>query len=423
MDPSRPRVTTPAPDSPATPAAPPGHAAAATPANQPTADPPTAADSSTGPIPAGDVTAGPAPPVADIRVAVRRLLATAEQRGLLGTGVVAVACSGGADSLALAAAVGHEGRHRGLTVHGLVVDHGLQAGSAEVAARAAGQLRALGYPLVDVLTPEVAGPGGPEAAARRARYEALRSARPSDSLVFLGHTLDDQAETVLLGLGRGSGPRSMSGMRPLDPPWARPLLGVTRSTTRQACAALGLDPWSDPHNTDPRFTRVRLRNEVLPLLEDVLQGGVAAALGRTAAQLAEDGAALDELAAAALDRADPRESGGEPAHSVGPGRDIGVKPPTRDAQPADTTDWVGEVRAELLVTPFDAVHPAIRRRALRRWLLDGGVPALSDLQLRSVDALVGNWRGQGPVTLRFGLVVVRSHGRLQLKLAKRTEGK
>ncbi|WP_424183971.1 tRNA lysidine(34) synthetase TilS [Actinokineospora sp. G85] len=296
----------------------------------------------------------PHPAVAETRVAVRRLFGDRDQD-------VCVAVSGGADSLALAAAARHECDR----VEGLVVDHGLQAGSAEVAARAAEQLDGLGFDAVRVLTVVVDGPGGPEAAARRARHTALRSAA-GDRLVLLGHTRDDQAETVLLGLGRGSGPRSIAGMRPLDPPWARPLLGVARATTRQACAALGLTPWDDPHNTDPRYTRVRLRGEVLPLLEDVLQGGVAAALARTAAQLQDDLAALDQLAE-------------------------GLEP----------------VPATLATVPA-----ALRRRALRRWLAGCGVSGLTDAHLRSVEELVTRWRGQGGVALPGGLVARRAHGRL-----------
>ncbi|WP_460867234.1 tRNA lysidine(34) synthetase TilS, partial [Rhodococcus aerolatus] len=209
-----------------------------------------------------------------------------------GPGPVAVACSGGADSLALtAAAVAEAG-----PVTALVVDHALQPGSAAVADRAAATARTMGCAQARVLTVAVTGPGGPEAAARRARRAALRGA--ADGPVLLGHTLDDQAETVLLGLGRGSGARSLAGMRAWDPPWGRPLLGVRRADTAAACAELGLDPWHDPHNDDPAFTRVRLRHEVLPLLEEVLAGGVAAALARTAAQLREADAALDAVAAA-----------------------------------------------------------------------------------------------------------------------------
>lgn len=307
----------------------------------------------------------PDPAVSAVRSAVRHFLATAGKH--VTCGEIAVAVSGGADSLALAAATAHVARRSGLRVHGLVVDHGLQDGSPLIAERAADQCRELGL-TARVLTVRVEGPGGPEAAARRARYAALR---PSVGLVLLGHTRDDQAETVLLGLGRGSGPRSIAGMRPLDPPWGRPLLGVSRATTTTACAALGLEPWSDPHNADPAFTRVRLRTEVLPLLEDVLQGGVGAALARTAAQLREDCDALDGLAEAFA--GDPRD-----------------------------------------VADLEALPAALRRRVIRRWLLAAGVPELSDSQVRAVDALVGDWRGQGGVWLPGGLVARRAHGRLSV---------
>jgi tRNA(Ile)-lysidine synthase len=295
-----------------------------------------------------------------VRKAVRQLL----DQGLLGARQVAVAVSGGADSLALAAAVPPE-----LERHGLIVDHHLQAGSSEIAAQAAKQLHGMDFDEVRVLSVDVGTSGGPEAAARKARYRALREAAPG-MLVLLGHTRDDQAETVLLGLGRGSGPRSIAGMRPLDPPWGRPLLGVPRTATVAACAELGLTPWTDPHNADPAFVRVRLRHEVLPLLEDVLQGGVAPALARTAAQLREDAEALDLLAA---------------------------RIPISD---------------ELDVALLAGEPPALRRRVLRRWLLASGVLELTDAHLRAVDALIGEWRGQGGVWLPGGLEVSRARGRL-----------
>jgi tRNA(Ile)-lysidine synthase len=215
---------------------------------------------------------------------------------LLQSGELCVAVSGGADSLALAEACAYFGHNRGIRVQALIVDHGLQEGSSDVARQAATDALSLGVTQVQVIRVKVDGSGGPEAAARKARYTALSEAAPQDALVMLGHTRDDQAETVLLGLGRGSGPRSIAGMRSLDSQWARPLLEVSRADTREACAALGIRPWDDPHNVDPKFTRVRLRREVLPLLEEVLSGGVAEALARTAVQLREDCEALDTLA-------------------------------------------------------------------------------------------------------------------------------
>lgn len=266
-----------------------------------------------------------------------------------------VALSGGADSLALTAVAA---KLKPTTA--LVVDHQLQPDSATVAATARDQALTLGCVGAQVIRVDVGTEGGPEGAARAARYRALDDARDG-APVLLGHTLDDQAETVLLGFGRGSGPRSIAGMRPSDPPWCRPLLEVRRSVTRQACAELGVTPWQDPHNTDPRFTRVRLRTEVLPLLEDVLGGGVAEALARTAAALRADTDALDELARQALIEA---------------GVDAGL----------DTSRLAG-------------LPEAIRLRVIRGWLLAGGASGLTAKHIRGVDTLVMAWRGQGGVAV------------------------
>lgn len=318
--------------------------------------------------------------VGAVRRAVRNFLREPGVASHLVADEVYVAVSGGADSLALTDAAVQAGQRAGLRVTALVVDHGLQDGSAQVAATAAEQARALGADDARVLAVDVSGPGGPEAAARLARYAALRAAVPTpEALVLLGHTRDDQAETVLLGLGRGSGPRSIAGMRPLDPPWGRPLLDVPRTGTREACRALGVQPWSDPHNADPRFRRVRLRCEVLPLLEDVLGGGVAGALARTATQLREDADVLDALADDLLGRAE-----------TGADLDVGVLSPA----PA-----------------------AIRRRVLRRWLLGSGVRELTDAHLRSVDSLIGVWRGQGEVRLPGDFAAHRTHAKLWLAAA------
>jgi tRNA(Ile)-lysidine synthase len=357
--------------------------------------------------------AGPAPAVAAVRVAVRRLLAEVRPAGVL------VACSGGADSVALAAATAFEAPRLGLGAGLVTVDHGLQDGSAGRAAAVARLGRRLGLEPVLVVRAEVGTAGGPEAAARTARYAALTAALESvretpaqaaDSrtgpAVLLGHTLDDQAETVLLGLGRGSGPRSVAGMRPVDGGWLRPLLGVRRAQTRAACAAEDLPVWDDPHNADPRFTRVRLRAEVLPLLEDVLAGGAAEALARTAELLRDDLDALDALAATVA------------AATVTPAAPPPAAPPEGPASTvpprAGATGGGGGGG-----TTVDAValadHPAaIRTRVLRDWLRAAGVPALTAAQLRAVDALVAGWHGQGPVALPSGLAAWRASGRLHV---------
>lgn len=270
-----------------------------------------------------------------------------------------VALSGGPDSLALTAVAAAM-----LPTSALIVDHGLQPGSAEVANTARTQALGLGCVEANILRVEVSGDGGPEAAARTARYRALDAAR-SDRPVLLAHTLDDQAETVLLGLGRGSGARSIAGMRPHDPPWCRPLLGVRRSVTHAVCAELELTAWQDPHNTDRRFTRTRLREEVLPLLEDVLGGGVAEALGRTATALREDTDVIDALIAQAMTTSMDDD-----------GLDTGV--------------------LTQLPTP-------VRRGVIRSWLLAGGAMRLTDKQIRGVDTLVTAWRGQGGVAVGSAL--------------------
>jgi tRNA(Ile)-lysidine synthase len=313
--------------------------------------------------------AGPPRAVAVLRHAVREGLRSSPQP-------VLVACSGGADSVALAAALAFEARDAGVPVGGVTVDHGLQPGSAERAENTAALLRKLGLDPVVALRVEVGADGGPEAAARSARYEALSAAaQEHEARVALGHTLDDQAETVLLGLGRGSGPRSVAGMVERRGIWWRPLLGVRRATAREACADQGLPVWDDPWNSDPAYTRVRLRQEVLPLLEDVLGGGVAPALARTAALLREDLDALDALAG----------------------------------------DTRADQEAELPVGEVAGLPPALRRRVLRLWLRAGGVPDLQAVHLGAVDALVARWRGQGRVDLPGGGGVVRTSGRLVLQ--------
>ena len=248
------------------------------------------------------------PSVATVRVAVRRTLAAlvAEQPGrpLPPDAAVLVACSGGPDSLALLSATIFEGHKLGLRVIGVTVDHGLQEESAAHAEHVVAQMAELGADETATARVEVQGGGrGPEAAAREARYAVL------DQLVqhfgaigvLLGHTLDDQAETVLLGLARGSGGRSLAGMRRGFDHYRRPLLDVTRTDTVTACQVEGIEYWNDPHNIDPAYARVRVRRKVLPVLEDELGPGVAGALARTADQLRADMELLDQLAQEAYD--------------------------------------------------------------------------------------------------------------------------
>jgi tRNA(Ile)-lysidine synthase len=330
---------------------------------------------------------GPPPATAAVRVAVRRALAGV-------TGPVAAAVSGGADSLALAAALAFERSG----ADALVVDHGLQAGSAVVAERAAEQCRALGL-RASVLTPPSVidgtlpaperpsraascrersvdhggqrgqrgqrGEGGPEARARAARYALLDT---YDGIVLLGHTRDDQAETVLLGLARGSGARSLAGMPAQRGRFRRPLLGLDRATTRRACAEAGLTPWEDPHNADPAYARVRVRATALPALEAALGPGVAGALARSADQLREDADALDALT------------------------------PDLPDQPSC---------ADLAV-----LLPALRARALKRWAERVSGRAVTTAHVDALRALVDDWHGQGPVALPGAVLVRRTSSSL-----------
>ncbi|MFY1680037.1 tRNA lysidine(34) synthetase TilS [Micromonospora sp. WMMD730] len=326
--------------------------------------------------------------MAAVRVAVRRALA-----GLPPAGPVLVACSGGADSLALAAATAFVASRLGRPAGLVTVDHGLQAGSAERAAAVAGWAGRVGFDPVEAVPVTVAGrPGGPEAAARQARYQALTAAarRHGAVAVLLGHTRDDQAETVLLALARGAGPRGLAGMparRELaGVPLLRPLLDVTRAQTRDACGALGLTPWQDPHNTDPSYARARVRADALPALVAALGDGVVDNLARTARMLAADTAALDDLAAAALGAPQSRPDG---------------SPGVRDG-------------GGLSVPALAGLPGAVRGRVLHAWARELGAPpgALSHRHVDALDALVTAWRGQGPTALPGGVRVGRRDGRL-----------
>lgn len=297
------------------------------------------------------------------------------------------AVSGGGDSLALAAALAAEAGTREVTAGAIIVDHQLQEESAEVALLAAQQCADLGLAPVAVTTAEVLpGREGLEAAARQARYAVLAEtaaamgAEHPAHLVLLGHTRDDQAEQVLLGLARGSGARSLAGMPVLTvrdgTPFVRPLLHLPREVTQTACREWGLIPWADPMNEDPSFARVRARS-VLTDLEGALGPGIAEALTRSADLLRDDADLLDELAAQA----------------------------TPDAGPEG-----------IAVADLSGLAPALRSRVWRRLLVDAGaaVGSLTAAHVAACDALVTDWRGQGPAHLPGDLRVHRADGRVRI---------
>ena len=314
------------------------------------------------------------PAIADLRRAVRDTLPA--------DGLVLVALSGGPDSLALAAATAFEAPRAGVRAGAIVVDHGLQDASAAVAERAAEQASALDLDPVRITRVDVTASGhGPEAAARAARYTALDAAAAElgAAVVLLGHTLDDQAETVLLGLARGAGATSLRGMAARSGLYARPLLGIRRATTVQACADAGLEPWDDPHNTDPAYTRVRVRQTVLPLLERELGPGVAESLARTGEQLREDTDALDHLA----------------------------------DEVAEELTELEEAGVSLGVNALAANPAALRQRLIRLVVASEFHVSLSRSQTLAIARLVTHWHGQGAVDLP-GFTAQRHGSRIHL---------
>lgn len=319
------------------------------------------------------------PAMADIRRAVRESLQDLTEGDL-----VLVALSGGPDSLALAAGTAFEAPRAGLRAGAIVIDHGLQADSAEVAERAAEQARSLGLEPVLVRRVQVGDAGGPEAAARQARYAELMRVRRETgaAAILLGHTLDDQAETVLLGLARGSGAESLWGMHPVIGPMRRPLLQIRRATTHASCDDQGLEPWSDPHNSDDRYTRVRIRERVLPILDEELGGGVALALTRTADQLREDAEALAHFA---------------------------------QEQIFDLVEHA-EAGLSLEAEALRANPPALRQRIIRLAVQSEFHVSLTRAQTLEVSRLVTDWHGQGPIDLP-GLKVHRKGRRIYFTAA------
>jgi tRNA(Ile)-lysidine synthase len=234
------------------------------------------------------------PSQGQLRLAVRTTLTSHTKPGQK----LLVAVSGGADSLALAAACEFEAKKLGLKIAAAVIDHSLQKNSDKVAAQTAKTLADLGFEEVVVKKVSVGKAGGPEAAARSARYTALETIRQQtkSNYVVLGHTSSDQAETVLLGLVRGSGSKSLSGMSEKTGVLLRPLLVVDRATTEAFCKDSGIKYWSDPQNQDKKYLRVLIRKHVLPFLEKQLGGSVADSLVRTADQLREDNTYLESQA-------------------------------------------------------------------------------------------------------------------------------
>ena len=313
-------------------------------------------------------------PLYQIRLAVR-----SELEDIAAGDSVLVAASGGADSSALAAALLLECKTKSIKVIALIIDHGLQKNSADVTHETKRTLTKIGYENIEIRRVSVEITDGLEASARRARYQALNDVANSHNAVavFLGHTKDDQAETVLLGLSRGSGSRSLSGMAARVDRYRRPLLSITRAQTEAACEEAGIKFWQDPHNQSMEFTRVRVREVVLPTMEKEIGPGISDALARSAKLLRDDADALDYLSDEIFSKLDP---------------------------------------ASLEISKLESQPRAIRTRILRKAIYLAGAPqgSLSAEHIEPVEALITAWKGQGPISLPGGVTVARISGRLSL---------
>ncbi len=313
-------------------------------------------------------------PLYQIRLAVR-----SELEDIDAGDSVLVAASGGADSSALAVALLQECKAKSIKVIALIIDHGLQKNSADVTHETKRTLTKIGYENIEIRRVTVEVTDGLEASARRARYQALNDvANAHDAVaIFLGHTRDDQAETVLLGLARGSGSRSLSGMASRVDRYRRPLLAITRAQTEAACEEAGIKFWQDPHNQSMEFTRVRVREVVLPTMEKEIGPGISDALARSAKLLRDDADALDYLSDEIFSKLEP---------------------------------------ASLDISKLESQPRAIRTRILRRAIYLAGAPqgSLSAEHIEPVEALITAWKGQGPISLPGGVTVARISGRLSL---------
>ena len=314
------------------------------------------------------------PATVAIRSAVRECLSSCSAGD-----TVLVAVSGGADSLALAAALIPESKNLLVNLVGVTIDHQLQKSSDKQAEKVLAQLLKLGISQVEIVKVDVELLDGLEASARRARYAALDAVaeRHNAKLIFLGHTLNDQAESVLLGLARGSGARSLSGMARCTGKYCRPLLEISRSETLAACVENNLIPWIDPHNSDSQFARVRVRTDALPKLEESIGPGITEALARSADLLRDDADALDGW-----------------ANQVSANLDL----------------------ADLEISLLAGLPKAVRTRLLRKAIYAAGAPtgSITADHVASVEAFVTSWHGQGACSLPGGVKVSRISGRLSL---------
>ncbi len=296
---------------------------------------------------------------------VRELRKSLTALGIAGRRIL-VAVSGGPDSVALLLGLAELREGLSLELEVATIDHQLRPGSAADASYVKCLAKRLGL-ACQVERVEVKGEGGLEAAARRARYAALRRIAGERGCAFIatGHTLEDQAETVLLRLARGAGVRGLRGILPRRGQIVRPMLEVSRSQVADFLSARAVVPRIDPTNRSDRFARNRVRALVLPALEKALGPKAIVALARSAEIAAQDDRALERLA-------------------------------RRRAKRILRQDQEGRLTGEL--EPLLALEPALQRRVLRRACKLVGLDPTRERLLAMAEALAS----KGPRSVQVG---------------------
>lgn len=301
---------------------------------------------------------------------------------------VLVGCSGGADSLALAWTTLVVGKRLELKTGVIIVDHQLFPESNSVALNAKKQCEDLGIEEVIIKKVNVEqNHEGLEAAARIARYEAFENVlqETNAQVILLAHTQDDQAETVLMRLTRGSGAKSLSGMAQVSGKYLRPFLHLRKKLVHDSLDLIGLKAWQDPANTDHQFLRVKVRHELMPKIVEVLGESAISSLDKTSQLLRLDNQALEDIA----------------QQFFGSQKDVKTK--------------------GLEISELEKLPEAIRTRVLRICAIASGVHPgpFSFEHIEAIDALVKNWHGQGNVDLPGFIQATRVNGSLRFVASKR----
>ncbi len=321
------------------------------------------------------------PPI-EMQNAVQNLLKNFDAGDL-----VLVGCSGGADSLALAWTTLVVGKRLELKTGAVIVDHQLIPESNSVALNAKKQCEELGIQEVIIKKVNVEqNHEGLEAAARIARYEAFENVlhETNAQAILLAHTQDDQAETVLMRLTRGSGAKSLSGMAQVSGKYLRPFLHLRKKLVHDSLDLIGLKAWQDPANTDHQFLRVKVRHELMPKIVEVLGESAISSLDKTSQLLRLDNQALEDLA----------------QQFLGSQKDVKTN--------------------GLEISELEKLPEAIRTRVLRIFAIASGVHPgpFSFEHIEAIDALVKNWHGQGNVDLPGFIQATRVDGSLRFVASK-----